>query len=81
MKVFVNKRTGNYSGGMILVAANSKEEAHKAFHGDYDYLYMWDEWDGITVDKYYQPENWEEIKGMTCDVDTPCVIDEDGYSE
>ena len=31
MKVFINVRSGSYSGGMILVAANTKEEAIKAF--------------------------------------------------
>ena len=81
MKVFVNKRIGNYSGGMILVAANSKEEAHEVFHADGHFAYYWDTLDGQTYDEFYQPENWEEINGMTCDVDTPCVIDEDGYSE
>lgn len=53
MKVFVNKRTGQYSGGMILVAANSAEEAHKAFHADDDYSWMWDEnYDRMEIDYY-----------------------------
>lgn len=30
MKVWINYRSGGYSGGMILVAANSAEEAHDA---------------------------------------------------
>lgn len=28
MKVYINHRTGGYSGGLIIVAANSPEEAH-----------------------------------------------------
>lgn len=82
MKVFVNKRTGSYSGGMILVAANSKEEAHEVFHEDDDYSWMWTtDYDGMEIDYYYQKENWQEVEGMNCDTDIPCVIDEDGYSE
>lgn len=73
MKVFVNKRIGNYSGGMILVAANSKEEAHKVMIEDDDCSWVWED--------EYKSENWQEVKGMTCDTDIPHVIDEDGYSE
>ena len=40
MKVWVNYRSGVYSGGMILVAANSAEEAHEAFHADERLDYM-----------------------------------------
>ena len=40
MKVFINVRRGSYSGGMILVAANTKEEAIKAFREDKDYDWM-----------------------------------------
>lgn len=73
MKVFVNERIGQYSGGMILVAANSKEEAHKVMIEDDDCSWVWED--------EYKSENWQEVKGMTCDTDVPCVIDEDGYSE
>ena len=73
MKVFVNKRIGQYSGGMILVAANSKEEAHRVMSEDDDCSWVW-------LDEY-KSENWQEVKGMTCDTDVPCVIDEDGYTE
>lgn len=74
MKVFVNKRNGGYSGGMILVAANSAEEAHKAFHADENY-------DGMEIDYYYQRNGWKEVEGLTCDTEIPCVIDEAGYAE
>ena len=73
MKVFVNKRIGNYSGGMILVAANSKKEAQKAMINDDDCSWVW-------LDEY-KSENWQEVEGMNCDTDIPCVIDEDGYTE
>lgn len=29
MKVFMNKRQGDYSGGLLLVSANSEQEAHE----------------------------------------------------
>lgn len=73
MKVFVNKRTGQYSGGMIIVAANSKEEAHKVMLNDDDCSWVWEE--------EYKRKGWQEVESMNCDTDIPCVIDEDGYSE
>ena len=36
MKVFINVRCGSYSGGMILVAANTKEEAIKYINNFYN---------------------------------------------
>ena len=63
MKVWVNHRIGKYGGGMILVAANSAEEAHKVFHEDPDFFYMWQyiESEDKIVDNYYKKENWREI--------------------
>lgn len=29
MKVWINKRQGDYTGGLLLVAANSAQEAHE----------------------------------------------------
>lgn len=72
MKVFVNKRNGSYSGGMILVAANSAEEADKVFRNDESLSWELEE---------YKPENWKEIEGLSCDTDIQCVIDEAGYAE
>ena len=31
MKVFMNKRQGDYTGGLLLVAANSAMEAHELY--------------------------------------------------
>ena len=31
MKVFMNKRQGAYTGGLLLVAANSAQEAHELY--------------------------------------------------
>lgn len=82
MKVFMNKRQGSYSGGMILVAANNAEEAHKIFHQDKDLEYMWDAyWDGTVCDYYYMPENWQEVPNLEYHGEIPCVIEEEGYAE
>ena len=58
MKVFINVRCGSYSGGMILVAANTKEEAIKAFREDKDYDWMWYEIDDKIDDMYYGENGW-----------------------
>lgn len=81
MKVFLNKRKGLNSGGMLLVAANNPEEAHEVFHDDRELSHMWNEWDGVTTDYYYERKNWEELEGMDYDTTIPCVIDESGYTE
>ena len=81
MKVFINVRCGSYSGGMILVAANTKEEAIKAFREDKDYDWMWYEIDDKIDDMYYGENGWMESTALTANVDTPQVIAENGYSE
>ena len=81
MKVFINVRCGSYSGGMILVAANTKEEAIKAFREDKDYDWMWYEIDDKIDDMYYGENGWMESTELTANVDTPQVIAENGYSE
>ena len=81
MKVFINVRRGSYSGGMILVAANTKEEAIKAFREDKDYDWMWYEMDDEIDDMYYGEDGWMEPTVLTANVDTPQVIAENGYSE
>lgn len=90
MKVFMCQRCGGYSGGLAVVAANTKEEAFKTFFEDSVYDWMVDKYDdnfGLTDDftkwisDYYPIEKWFECKILTADVDKPCVIMEDGYSE
>ena len=81
MKVFINVRCGSYSGGMILVAANTKEEAIKAFREDEDYDWMWDKMEDGIDDMYYGEDGWMESTVLTANVDTPQVIAENGYSE
>lgn len=91
MKVFMCKREGSYSGGLAVVAANSIEEAFKTFFEDKDYEWMMDKYDIDTYEYtddctkwrpyYYQKELWFECKVLTANVDKPCVIMEDGYTE
>lgn len=90
MKVFACRRIGSYSGGLAVVAANSKEEAYKVFHEDERYKFMLDCTDDngdYTEDPmkcnsdYYRKELWCEIPNLTANVDKPCVIAEHGYTE
>jgi hypothetical protein len=91
MKVFMCRRQCGYSGGLAVVAANNAEEAFKTFFEDEDYDWMVDKYD-INAHKftddftkwhsyYYPIEKWFECKVLTANVDKPCVIMEDGYSE
>lgn len=76
MKVFMRKRRGGYSGGLAVVAANSKEEAFKTFFENKDYDWMVDKYDVDTYEfadnctkwgsLYYQMELWFKRKGANC---------------
>ena len=91
MKVFACERYGSYSGGVAMVAANSKEEAFYVFHSDSLYVWMLDNTDietgDVTTDisrcdsYYYKRANWFEMPELTADVEEPRIIIEDGYSE
>ena len=82
MKVFGCTRDGCYSGGIILVAANSIEEALEAYRNDSDYDCHWDEYEKGKIDYYYyQPKRWKEYPQLTYNSDKPCVILEEGYTE
>lgn len=81
----------DYSGGLAVVAANSAEEAFKTFFEDKDYDWMVEKYDASTYEytedsakwrsDYYPIEKWFECKVLTANVDKPCVIMEDGYTE
>lgn len=94
MKVFCAKRDGSYSGGLILVAANDKEEAILTAARTEKYKWMFDwvddngnciyEDDGNTQhihSNYYPIERWHEVENLEYKGNTPTVIIEDGYSE
>lgn len=71
MKVYINKRTGGYCGGLIVVAANSPEEAHGTMCRDL-VEYCRD---------YYEFQNWEELQGVSYAGDKPKLLAEGGYAE
>lgn len=91
MKVFGCKRTGSYSGGLIIVAANSLNEAFETFAKDKRYKWMIDGYnfqiedftEDITVvdSDIYSRDNWFEIPELVANVDSPKVLSEDGYTE
>lgn len=85
MKVWKNTMSGGYRGGMILVAANSAEEAHETFHADPELNYMWTNysWEEppYISDEYYYPDGWKEMPELTANVDKPQVIVESSYVE
>ncbi len=93
MKVFACKRQGSYSGGLILVASSTKEEAFNVFVHDKRFECMVQCWgvDGSWADiddegavissDDYPLEKWFEIECLTAQVSEPQIIEEDGYSE
>lgn len=85
MKVWKNTMSGGYCAGIILVAANSAEDAHEAFHADSDLSYMWTDWsqDGhpYISDEFYNRDGWKEMPELTANVDKPQVIAECSYRE
>lgn len=74
MKVFVCHAKVTYGGGMIVVAANSKEEAIGTMTSSG--ILSW-----CFLEDLYPKEEWKCIEGLTYDTDTPCVIDESHYRE
>lgn len=63
MKVFINRPTGGYVGGLIVVAANSPLEAHGAMCAEDKDLAYW-----------YEANGWQELAGVSSDADTPCIL-------
>ena len=82
MKVSGCTRDGCYSGAIILVAANSIEEAIEAYRNDSDYDWQWNEYEEGKIDYlYYEPKRWKAYPQLTYNGDKPCVILEEGYTE
>ena len=90
MKVFMNKRQGDYTGGLLLVAANSVQEAHELCLNseDMEYVYWEDGYDYDTDKHFKMPayncydwEGWEEVPNLYYAGVKPCIIAEEGYNE
>lgn len=92
MKVFACRRNEGYSGGLIIVAAESKEDAFLTASRDdkVSYLFDWHDENGwrepdgdinhVTCDTY-PFSKWFEVEHLSTDLKTPQVIIEDGYTE
>lgn len=89
LKLFAAKRESGYSGGLIVVAANSIDEAYQTYidwvksTNNSHFLYERYEYEDGSVDVYdkYPKPTWYEIPSVRVICDAPQVIDEDGYTE
>lgn len=72
MNVYINKSAHSYSGGLIIVAANSIDEAHGL-------MCKYDEF--LEYINIYRYENWELAKDLVYIGTEPKVIKEDNYTE
>lgn len=93
MKVFGCTRHGGYAGGIILVAANSLDEAISIFtHSDkLDYLCDWTDSEGCWAEPGspgatcssddYPLDEWREYEHLSCDFTEPQVILHESYAE
>ena len=85
MKVFYTKPTCSYSGGIVLVAANTPEEALKvASEETRDAFTKWDyekSCDYPAYDTYYEWATFQEVVGLAYETDEPKVIIQDFYAE
>lgn len=91
MRVFINKRTALYSGGMIIVAANDETEAQKVLVEVFpNEVYMFDKDGDICFDESecikkehwnYKSENWAELVGVTASFEIATFLAESGHSE
>lgn len=89
LNLFAAKRTDAYSGGLIVVAANTIDEAYQTYidwveatgneKGLYwRYVYYNGE---VEESNEYPRQNWYEIPNVKIICDAPQVIDEEGYKE
>lgn len=87
MKVFMNKRQGDYTGGLLLVAANSVQEAHELCLNSEDMEciywvdYMSENRDKTPIDDCYNWDSWQEVPNLYYAGVKPCIIAEEGYNE
>lgn len=91
MKVFVNKREGDYSGGMIIVAANTVEEAQAVLLETFpDEINMFEEDGAICFDEaecvtkehwFYKSRNWTLLPNVISSSPVPVFLAEEGYTE
>ena len=82
MKVFCCKNQRTYGGGLILVAANTKEEAFSIASVDEDKNWLFYKIEsGELVSDTYPINEWYEVEHLSTDLITPQVIIKDDYTE
>ena len=90
MKVFGCRNQYSYGGGLVLVAANTKEEAYLTAAMDEKISYMFDwvgddelpDWNiNHCKSDEYPLEKWFESEHLSIDLTEPKVISENHYSE
>jgi len=82
MKVFCCKNQCSYGGGLILVAANTKEEAFSVASIDEDTKWLFYHMEsGELVSDTYPIDEWFEVEHLSTDLSEPQVIIEDHYTE
>lgn len=87
MKVWINKRTGDYSGGLLLVAANSAKEAHElCLKSEKMECIYWIDYiepnrEKTPIDDCYTWDGWKEVPNLWYAGVKPCIIAEAGYTE
>lgn len=90
MKVYVCRFTGGYCGGLVVVAANSEDEAYRILKNDNDLCWLFDclDDDGNYIEniddwkeysRCYHRKDFRLLKGVTADVERPQILDEDHY--
>ena len=82
MKVFCCKNQCSYGGGLILVAANTIEEAFFVASMDEDTNWLFYKMEsGELVSDTYPINEWFEVEHLSTDLSKPQVIIEDHYTE
>lgn len=75
MKVFINKVSYQYGGGLCVVAAKSKDEAHKVM------LESLNNYDIDWYERIYQHQGWQELENVTALIEKPMLLAEDSHCE
>lgn len=86
MNVYVCEFRGGYCGGLVVVAANSADEAYRVVKDDNDLCLSYSCVDDIENEDYWEEEyrcyhrkDFRLLKGVTADVKTPQVLAENHY--
>lgn len=82
LNLFACKRSGEYSGGLIVVAAHDIDEAYNLYVKYVYRIYGIEYYDinsKLGAYNNYPRQNWYQIPDIKVECEFPRVIDEDGY--